>query len=618
MRKKFVYFILVPFIICTVVVYLFIDRWVEAGLELAGESIAGAKVEMDHCVVTLSPIGIRWDRLQVADANDPWKNLFETGRVQFALDFGQLLRGKYIIQTMEVNNLILGTKRTTDGSLPAAKRAAETPASSGPSFVETARDAVGKNIEEALPLNPDMFKAGLNVDSLVKALDIQTVKRIDSLRSQTLAASKQWDAASVDFESGKKKLTEVEANLKAINPSQLKGIDNITAAIATVDKSVNTIKEVTDSFNSRKASVESDITRISGSVSTLDDVAKEDLRHLESMAHLPDLNTTGIARLLIGKEMFNRALTYLHWIDVARAYIPKHSQQQKDPDPPRMKGQDIRFPVERGYPKFWIQKVLLSGGTDSATSGDFIRAKGEAKNITNDQSVTGVPLTIALQGTEAGVRAMTLNALFDRTKDTPYDEYKASLSGVPLAEFRLGNSGFLPARVTNARMNSSVIVTVPGDKFDMNATLSFSGFAMQFDAAPKNKIESIVHDILQEIKGFTVTLRLWNTSGKVDLALATDLDDQIAAQVKGVLGKEFTKAQDDLKAKLNATIAAKRKEFDDLYAQKKGAIEQQIAGVKGMIDQQTSSLDAKKKELTDRLNKEKQGVIGKTLKGILK
>ncbi len=615
MRKKFVYFVLIPVVILLVVVYFFIDGWVESGLEYAGESVVGAKVEIDNLSVTLSPVGIRWAHMQVADPNDPWRNLFQTGKVQFALNFGQLLRGKYIIETMEANDVILGTKRTTDGSLPVSRRQQDT---TGPSFVAVAKQALGKTLEQSSPINLDVFKSGFNVDSLIKVLDIQTIKKIDTLRTQTLEASKQWDAASTDFESSKKKLSEVEASIKAINPSELKTVDKITAAISTVDNSVKTINDIKGTFDNRRASVEADVARISSSVSTLDDVAKSDLRHLQSMAHLPDLNTTGIARLLIGKEMYDRGLTYLHWIDVARSHIPSKGKQEKEPDPPRMKGQDIRFPVERGYPKFWVQKILLSGGTDSATSTDFIRAKGEAKNISNDQTITHEPLTVALAGTQAGQRAMTLDALFDRTKDMPYDKYSATLTGVPVAAFNLGSTNFLPAEVTGARLNSQVTVAVPGNQFDVNAKLTMTQFSLHFDRDPANKVESIVRDILKDIRSFTVDLRLWNTGKNVDIALATDLDDQIAERVKGVLGAEFTKLQNDLKAKLDEKIAGKRKELESLFAQKKDAVEKQIAGVKTLIDQQSSALDAKKKDLTDRLEQAKKGALDKTLKKIFK
>ena len=67
MRKNFVLFVLIPLIIVAVVVYFFIDRWVEAGLEYGGESAVGAKVEIDNLSVTLSPVGIRFSRLQVSN-----------------------------------------------------------------------------------------------------------------------------------------------------------------------------------------------------------------------------------------------------------------------------------------------------------------------------------------------------------------------------------------------------------------------------------------------------------------------------------------------------------------------------------------------------------------------
>ena len=62
MRKKSVYFALIPSAILLIVVYLFIDSWVASGLESAGEAVTGAKVEIQHLSVTLSPLGMRWGR----------------------------------------------------------------------------------------------------------------------------------------------------------------------------------------------------------------------------------------------------------------------------------------------------------------------------------------------------------------------------------------------------------------------------------------------------------------------------------------------------------------------------------------------------------------------------
>ena len=116
MRKNFVLFVLVPVLLLCIVVAIFIDSWVESGLEYASEANVGARVEIDGLHVTLSPLGAEFRRLQVADPQDTWKNLFETGTVRFAMNTGQLLRAKYIIETVEVQNLVFGTKRASDGS----------------------------------------------------------------------------------------------------------------------------------------------------------------------------------------------------------------------------------------------------------------------------------------------------------------------------------------------------------------------------------------------------------------------------------------------------------------------------------------------------------------------
>ena len=618
MRKKFILFVLLPVVVLLVVVYLFMDRWVAAGLEAGGEAIVGAKVEIEHLHVTLSPIGIEWRRLQVADPNDPWKNVFETGTVKFALNFGQLLRGKYIIETMEVNDLIVGTKRVTDGTLPKPASKPEATTSSGSTFSSLAAGTL-KNIEAETPvLNVEQLRGGVNADSLIKMLDIKTLRHLDSLQAQVNASSKQWGAALADVEASKGRLTEISTKVKGINPSELKSPEKILEAISVVNNAVNDVNSINTTFSARKASIEDDIQKLSVSAGAVDDIAKSDFQHLLSLAKLPDLNTAGIARLLIGREMYNKATSYLYWIDRGRQYVKRYSPAPKPEQPPRMRGQDIPFPVERSYPKFWIKKILVSGGTDSTQQAEYIHARGEVRNVTNDQTATGVPLTVELEGSQAGVRALSFSALLDRTKETPFDQYKATLSGVPISGFQLGTSGFLASKITNARVNTGVKISVPGDAFDANTHMEFGNVNIAFDAEPRNTIERLVREVLQGTKSFNVDLRLWTTGGGFDVALATNLDDQIARRLKDILGAEFTKVQNDLRAKLDATISEKRKAFEAMYAEKKSAVESKLAGVQSLVDENLSLLDGKKKELSDKLEKEKKGKVDDVLKKILK
>ena len=531
------------------------------------------------------------------------------------MDFGQLLRGKFIIETMEVNDLILGTKRTTVGSLPKKREAA--PGSGESSFTQLAKQALQKSVEKTPLFDFDVLRRGINTDSLIRSLDLQTIARIDSLRSRVLAASQQWQASLSDIETSRQKLEGVEAQLKAINPSGLKSLDKITGAITTVDQSLKTVNDVRGTIEARTASVRNDIATVGATAGTIDDAVSGDYRKLLSMAKLPDLNASGLADLLIGKQMMADVQKYLYWIDFARQNIPKYTPKPDYEKPPRFKGQDIRFPEEHSYPKLWIKKTLVSGGTDKAQDPDYLYAKGEALNIASDQRLTGAPMTIALEGTRAR-RAVTLRGLFDRRKEEPYDEYSATLKGVPMSDMQLGRSDFLPSKITSAQVSTAVAVTVPGRHFDAHVDLAFAGMHVVFERETRGMFERMARDVLQSVSGFDVGLRIWNSAGPVQVAFRTDLDDQIARRIRDVVGAELTRLQNELRAKLNAFIAGKRQEFEKLYAAKKAEVDAKLKSAEDLVNATRATVDAKKKELTDRLEQEKKGKTEDLLKGLMK
>ena len=227
-------------------------------------------------------------------------------------------------------------------------------------------------------------------------------------------------------------------------------------------------------------------------------------------------------------------------------------------------------------------------------------------------------MTASLEGVEGAGRTFHLKAIFDRTKEVPYDEYEASLGGVPLAEFNVGKEDFLSAKMVNARVSSSVRVVVPGSAFDAGAKSTFSGFRMAFAGEPRNMLEQIIRDVLRDINEFEVTFRLWNTGGNFDMAVSTDLDTRIAERATAALGAEFTKAQNDLKSKLDDAIAGKKAEVLKLVADKTGDIQKQIGAYQSLLGDANGLADAKKKELTDLLDKQSKGKAGDLFKGLFK
>jgi len=618
MRKKYLFFALIPIVLIAVFVVFFLDNWVENTLEENGEEIVGARVEIDNLKVTFFPIGVKWSAMRVANPNATWENLFETKEVKFAMDANQLLRSKFIIETIEVHNLIFGTKRSTDGALPEGKKKQSVFASAGRNFSRLAEDALKKTLGSNPVFDVGKLKHGFNPDSLIAAFDIKTIKNIDSLKKKVEFASSAWSNAKTDFEKTRLKVLEVEANIKAINVNELNNPQNILSAISTVDNAMKTVNDVTSVINKNGAAITNLVNSTVSSIDSIDNYIKSDFERLKSAARIPVISTPGVASLLVGSEMYERIKKYLYWADIARTNIKKYTPEPEVEKPSRFEGQDIKFPVERGYPKLWIKNVLLTYGSDEKTAVNSIRAKGAAKNITDNQMLTGAPMTVSLEGAGDDLRKLSLTGLFDRRKDVPLDEYTAKLAGVPVGEFKLGKSDFLPSSITNGTLNTMIKISIPGDNFDSKITFDLSGFAVQFQSEPKNIAESIVRDVLKGINSFNVELRLWNTGGGFDAALATDLDEKISKRLMEVIGAEFQKLQDELKTKFYSFIQQERNKFEKQYASKIDDIKKQISDYQSLFTDKTNFLEGKKKELNDKLNKEKNSFIENKLKDIFK
>jgi len=628
MRKKFVLIVLVPFLVLAAILYVFLDSWVESGLELAGESLVGAKVEIDNLTLSLMPVGMKFTRLQVADPKDPWTNAFETGPAAFAMDFGQLLRGKFIIETIEVNELILGTKRTTDGSLPRkpdpVQPAAESDAPQ-PGFAKQAETIAAERTKDVPVFDLAKLRAQLNIDSLLDVRNLRSARHIDSLKQQVQQASQQWQATLADIDQSRERAKQIEGRIRAININELKTLDKIVEAVKNADEARKSITEISQSFNNRKQSLTTEVNRIGGSVRSIDDFVRQDYNRLVQAARLPDVTMQGLAELLLGNDILRKANEYLYWVDLAREKVRNSSPTPDNINPPRLKGQTILFPSERGYPKFWIKKILVSGGTDRERDPNYFYATGEVLNITSNQKVTGVPMTIDLGAQQGRGTAATLSASFDRTKDLPVDAYKASLTGVPVAAMEVGRSDFVPSRISDAMAGFSVQATVPGNQFDADARIAFTSLRMEFDRGPRNTVERLVRGVLESIKAFNVRLRLWKKEGKFDVAFETDLDNLLAERTRRVIGDEVARLRNELRAKLDQKIREKRAEVERLISQKREEVANRLRTYENQIKEHVAFVEKKKEELEKKIADEKKKQedelkkkAGDVLKGILK
>jgi uncharacterized protein (TIGR03545 family) len=305
-------------------------------------------------------------------------------------------------------------------------------------------------------------------------------------------------------------------------------------------------------------------------------------------------------------------------MDKARGLAQRYSMEPLYEKKPRFEGQDIRFPVQRGYPELWIKQLRISGGTDRSQDPEYIYLQGLVENVSSDQRIAGVPLTIQLEGTRGGALSFGLSALLDRRSEVAHDEYTAHIRGVQMGSFHLGKTDFLPTSVNNATLAMDISLKTAGTAFQATGDIKLRAMDFAFQTAPKNIGEKLARDVLAGVSGFDAGFRIWRENKGMDAAFTTDLDDQFAAGVKRVVGAELVKLQNQIRDRVEKEIAAKRAGFDKYFAAKRDEVQKQLDTYKSLVDENKRMIDERKKELEARLEQVKKGAVNKVMDKILK
>jgi uncharacterized protein (TIGR03545 family) len=143
-------------------------RW---SLVSLGQQITSAKVEIGSLKTSLGQSEICLRDVQVADPDEPMKNLVEAREIRLALETGPLMRRKFIVHEGRVSGLRFGTDRQTSGALE------RSPRRGGPRHGKSAHPA-GSDLAELADAWLDAL-AGRLEDQLVQARQQALLAQLD-------------------------------------------------------------------------------------------------------------------------------------------------------------------------------------------------------------------------------------------------------------------------------------------------------------------------------------------------------------------------------------------------------------------------------------------------------
>jgi uncharacterized protein (TIGR03545 family) len=620
MRKGAIYFLIVLAVVAGVALYFFRDRYLERAIESACEEANGAKVEIDNFHFSLFQLTCRFDRLQWTDPKDTWTNLFETGAVEFGVEFRPLFRKNLIVREAKISQILLGTKRATNGWIPVEPEE--------PGLFDEITASLEKEIKALPILNLGALKQKINLDSLVNVDQLAVVQTAQAIRFDADSTSAKWQQFIKTY-NAQAKIAALQTQAQAIDLQNIKSVEALTSNLQSVSKLRDDVTNLRNEIADNRKNAEQDFARIVGDIKNLDNLAAQDFNAAKQKLGLADFNVKDVGKMLFGNPLNGRIAEIMRYIDLGREYLPaaqKLMAINKVENPPRLKGQDIPFPRTFAYPKFLLRHALISGAT-GANISDALQLNGEVWGITSDPPIYGKPTVFEVQVFKEASNAYQVRAAFDHTTETPKDTLH-----LRAANFRLGNvdlkndKPYLPASLVANRGAINATFALTGKSVLGRLAMQINQVDFQFGATTADAItEMIRSNVFRPLEQLQITAEVQGPANNLQLHIGSTLDNIFAARANELVQASFARAQQEIRLRINQETAKRRQQVEAFFAEKQKLAMNELNKYQALIDEQLAVVENKKKEIEKRIEEEKKRATGeakkkleKSLKGLVK
>ncbi len=492
--------------------------------EFGAESVFGAKAEIKKCNLQIFSGKLSWEDFEVADKNKPMKNLFQTGYVELDFGLSALFKGQFVCENVLIDRLEFGTNRTTDGSLPkkADKNEKSAFAGAAVNYLENKKKSI-----------PILEYQSLNVDSILSVAKFITPAKADSLRKEIEDANEFWTNVLADKEykqriNGiKQKFDDLDLSNPDIDIKELGVLYRESSAL---------YKEIKEN----KAEFEKQIALLK-TANELKDWAKQDYDNAMKMVKFPDTQGKQIGELLFGDFVYDLILKGVTAIKTVRTASSAEKKKEK---------QKLRF---------WLKEAQINSRLNNG-----ITIKGNIKNISNAQKLTGEPTIISLSLTSEKIEFIKIAGELNYLSDKSTESFLVDMKGVGLSNIKL-NQEVLPPKIKSCSLNGKTSLRVVGDDIlvDNFTNINDILYSYEYEKPVSSQMKEIAEIVGSSANAVWVKVNCEFTSDKNVSEISSNLDEI----VKNALYKKFSKESKKLEEKIRKKIGLQKeqKELSSLF-----------------------------------------------------
>lgn len=602
-------------------VSLFKNIIIEKAITSAMQGIFGAKTDIAKVDFQFFNASLEINGLEQANKDSPMKNLFQIDSIKTSFNLTDLLRGKFHAENLSVEGVAIDTERKKSGELPIkpakTKEEKQTESALSAKKQELSEEASAKLKEMFDSYNPEKMLENLQnelkspaVASQISTDVQQKVEKWSSLpaelQEKVNAFSKNVnDIANTNF-SKINDVAKLKSTLEKINSTAKSGEELKKLIEKSNSDLFSDSKAIADYSNKIQTAIKSDYALVDSKIS--------EMKSVLSPAGLNEIMTNAVQSVLYqvcGKyypyvsKGLNAALSAQK--SSSEKETEKSAEKTEKTVMTRHPGRTVFFKQDT-VPTLFIENVTASGYEYKT---DNLLFKGNAKNIANNQNMTGKPTDISADFKIAGNPNNASVKIDARTNtNSPLVTASYTGSGIPVNAdaqvFAFTSKSTIKAKMT-ADTNGKVSLN---GVLDMNIS-EMTG--MQFDV---EKISELYNTALSNISRLTVDFSIGINEDKT-MTISLNNLDSLASQLTTPVVKTLT-------AELNSIAADARSSAAKLLSEKTGVATEKIeqfTNIKNSVNSSKESvnnlqkkLEQKKKQINDQITNSTKAAAGNLIK----
>lgn len=614
MRVKGVIFVLVIALLGFGLSFISIEGWVEESIEEQASILNEAKVEIDGFTFDVFGLHVGWSRLQVANPNNTMMNTFETGETEFDVEFWPLLWKKVIIEDVRLTGFALETERETDGyfEIPVSEESGEP---QEPGFIAEVTSEVGNEISKNAQMEFGDVKDDINVDSLMAKVNLQSLDKMDSLKTGLEQNYQDWNNA-ITNNTVEEDVKNIRTTVEAIDVNKLKDPKQAITALNNLKKVTAQADSIKTFITTTKSTFQTDLANSKESLGSIDTWIQEDIDRAASVAKLPEINAQSIGTALFGGSLLGDFNSYLEYLGMARTYGNKLiGSDEEEEKIERYEGVNYEFTDKYDWPSFWVKNIELSGSTNTD-----IELSGQVTDVSSDQEKTGKPIIFALGGEDENAVSLTVDGEINYLEEEPKEQVKVAYQGFSLQSTKISPSELLPYDLTQGTGKLSVDLSVIDKRIESEIEYLAEDIGFDFESAgsPKNTVESLIRTAISDTDQINATALINNISGPLNVRVRSNIDDLFLNALRGTVTKEVEEAKRRIRNEVEGRVNEKKAEVESFASEKEAQLrseydkyEARVNEQLKVVDEKKAELEKKKKELEDAIKKRAQDAIKK-------